>query len=292
MSIVLITAIFALVLAFTVGLLLGFFKQVFAVEVDPLIAQVREALPSVNCGACGFPGCDGYAAAVANRSTEVTRCSPGGKAVAEALAKLMGVNASAEDVVAVLACQGSKEHAPLKGEYVGVKSCRAAKLSAGGTKLCAWGCLGYGDCVAVCQFDALHMGEDGLPHVDFDKCTGCGKCIAECPQQILKRVPKNRIGSMVVCSNRNPIKPMVKKTCAVGCIKCEICVKKCPEQCITMVNGIPEVDYNKCTSCGVCVEKCPTDVFKMLQYDVIVGETIGQKRPEKVLISAEAEDKA
>ena len=85
---------------------------------------------------------------------------------------------------------------------------------------------------------------------------------------------------------------MVKKTCAVGCIKCEICVKKCPEQCITMVNGIPEVDYNKCTSCGVCVEKCPTDVFKMLQYDVIVGETIGQKRPEKVLVSAEAEDKA
>lgn len=289
MTIVLITALFALLLAFTVGLLLGFFKEVFAVEVDPLVAQVRDALPGANCGACGFPGCDGYAAAVAGRTTEINRCAPGGKAVTEALSKLMGVNASAEDVVAVLACQGSKEHAPLKGEYVGVKTCRAAKLSAGGTKLCAWGCLGYGDCVAVCQFDALHMGEDGLPHVDYDECTGCGKCIAECPQQILKKVPKNRIGSMVICSNRNPIKPMVKKTCAVGCIKCEICVKNCPEKCITMVNGIPEVDYSKCTSCGVCVEKCPTKVFKMLQYDVIVGETIGQKRPVKEAAAVESQ---
>jgi Na+-translocating ferredoxin:NAD+ oxidoreductase RNF subunit RnfB len=285
MSIVLITAIFALVLAFTVGLLLGFFNKLFSVEVDPMVSKVREALPGANCGACGFPGCDGYAAAVAGRTTEVNRCSPGGKAVAEALAQLMGVNASAEDVVAVLACQGAKEHAPAKGEYVGVKTCRAAKLSTGGTKLCAWGCLGYGDCVAVCQFDALHMGEDGLPHVDYDKCTGCGKCIAECPQQILKKVPKDRVGSMVICSNRNPIKPMVKKTCAVGCIKCEICVKNCPEKCITMVNGIPEVDYSKCTSCGVCVEKCPTKVFKMLQYDVIVGDTIGQKRPAKEVIT-------
>ncbi|MEW6565243.1 MAG: RnfABCDGE type electron transport complex subunit B [Spirochaetota bacterium] len=287
MTIVLITAVFAVLLAFTVGLLLGFFKEVFAVEVDPMVAKVREALPGANCGACGFPGCDGYAAAVAGRTTEVNRCAPGGKSVAEALAQLMGVNASAEDVVAVLACQGSKEHAPAKGEYVGVKTCRAAKLSAGGTKLCAWGCLGYGDCVAVCQFDALHMGEDGLPHVDYDKCTGCGKCIAECPQQILKKVPKDRVGSMVICSNRNPIKPMVKKTCAVGCIKCEICVKNCPEKCITMVNGIPEVDYSKCTSCGVCVEKCPTKVFKMLQYDVIVGDTIGQKRPAKEAVTEE-----
>ena len=279
MSIVLITAIFAVVLALILGVALGFFKDFFHVDTDPLVGKVREALPGVNCGACGFAGCDGYAAAVADRSVEVTRCSPGGKSTAEALGAIMGVNASAEDIVAVLACQGSKEHAPVKGDYVGVQTCRAAKLSAGGTKLCAWGCLGFGDCVAVCDFDALHMGDDGLPHVDYDNCIGCGKCIVECPQQILKKVPKDRIGSFVVCSNRNPVKPMVMKTCKVGCIKCEICVKQCPEKCIAMVNGIPEVDYAKCTSCGVCVSKCPTKVFKMLQYDVKVGETIGQKRP-------------
>ncbi len=271
MSIVLTTALFAVILAFTLGLALGFFNDYFKIEVDPLIKEVRNILPGANCGACGFPGCDGYAAAVASRSAEVTYCLPGGKAVAESLAALMGVNATAEDAVAVLACQGSKDHAPLKGMYAGVKTCWAAKLSAGGTKLCSWGCIGYGDCVAVCPFDALHMKEDGLPHVDYDKCTGCGKCIAECPQKIILRVPREQKGAIVVCSNRNPIKAMVAKTCKVGCIKCDICVKNCPEHCITMVNGIPEVDYKKCTSCGVCVTKCPTKVFKILQNDIFVG---------------------
>lgn len=280
MSIVLITAIFAVALALALGIALGFFQEFFKVERDPLIDKVRAALPGANCGACGFPGCDGYAVAVAGRATETTRCTVGGKSTAAALGDLMGVNASVEEIVAVLACQGSKEHAPVKGEYVGVRTCRAAKLSAGGTKLCAWGCLGYGDCTRVCQFDALHMGDDGLPHVDYDKCTGCGKCISECPQTILKKVPKERAGSMVVCSNRNPVKAMVMKTCKVGCIKCEICVKNCPEKCITMVNGIPVTDYSKCTSCGVCVQKCPTKVYKMLEFDIIVGKTIGKKRPE------------
>ena len=280
MSILITTALFSAALALALGIALGFFKEFFKVETDPLVGTVRAALPGVNCGACGYPGCDGYAAAVASREAEVTRCAPGGKACASALGAIMGVNAQGEDVVAVLACQGSKQHAPLKGEYIGVRTCRGAKISAGGTKLCAWGCMGYGDCVAVCQFNALRMEDDGLPHVDFDKCTGCGKCIAECPQQILQKVSKDRIGSMVVCSNHNPLKAMVMKTCKVGCIKCEICVKNCPEKCISMVNGIPIVDYAKCTSCGVCVAKCPTKVFKMLQYDIIVGKTIGSKRPE------------
>ncbi|HCM27671.1 MAG TPA: ferredoxin [Treponema sp.] len=268
MGIVLVTAVFAVILAMSLGVALGFFREFFKVEKDPMIGKVRAILPGANCGACSYPGCDSYAEAVASRACEVTRCSVGGKAVADSLAALLGVNASAEDIVAVLACQGSKEHAPVKGDYVGVKTCRAAKLSTGGTKLCAWGCLGFGDCTLVCKFDALHMGEDGLPHVDYAKCTGCGMCIAECPQVILKRVPKDTKGSMVICSNRNTVKAMVMKTCKVGCIKCEICVKNCPENCITMVNGIPVTDYEKCTSCGVCVQKCPTKVYKLLQTDI------------------------
>jgi len=288
MSIVLITAGFAVVLSMALGIALGFFQDFFHVDTDPLAGQVRAALPGANCGACGFPGCDGYAAAVASRSTEVTRCSPGGKTVAAALGAIMGVSASAEDIVPVLACQGTRDKAPLKGDYVGVQSCRAAKIAVGGTKLCAWGCLGFGDCVAACQFDAIHMQDDGLPHVDYDKCVGCGLCIAACPQGILLKVPKDRIGSVVVCSNHNPIKANVMKTCKVGCIKCEICVKNCPEQCITMVNGIPQVDYAKCTSCGVCVAKCPTKVFKMLEMDIVVGETVGKRRPMVIEATVEA----
>lgn len=268
MNVVLITLGFSALLAFAIGVTLGWFKEKFKVERDPKVDAVREALPSVNCGACGYPGCDGYAEAVAAGDAPVNKCAPGGKSVVDALAALMGVNAAGEDAVAVLLCQGVKDKAPAKGEYVGVKTCRAAKLSAGGTKLCAYGCLGYGDCTLVCQFDALHMGDDGLPHVDYAKCTGCGLCAQECPQAIFSMVPRARLGSVVVCSNRHPIKASVIKTCKVGCIKCEACVRACPEQCIAMVNGIPVTDYAKCTSCGVCVQKCPTKVYKLLETDI------------------------
>lgn len=273
MSIVLITALFALILAFILGLALGFFQKIFAVTEDPLKGQVRAYLPGANCGACGFPGCDGYAAAVVAGTTGINKCSVGGKATAEKIAALMGGDATVIPVVAVLACQGSKEHAPPKGDYWGIPTCRGAKLSAGGSKLCSWGCLGFGDCTQVCQFGAISIGADGLPHIDHDRCTGCKACVAECPQQLLREIPKDRQGAMAVCSNRNPIKPMVKKTCKVGCMKCEACVKNCPEKCITMDRGIPVVDYAKCKSCGTCVAKCPTKGIKLIQQDIIFEGT-------------------
>jgi Na+-translocating ferredoxin:NAD+ oxidoreductase RNF subunit RnfB len=266
MSIVLITAVFAALLALVLGIALGFFREFFAVEQDPLVALIREALPGANCGACGFPGCDGYAQAAASGQAGAGGCTVGGKAVAEKIAALLGTDAAAmTPVVAVLACRGSGEHAPLKGEYTGIPTCRGAKLSAGGTKLCAWGCLGFGDCVAVCRFGALSMGEDGLPLIDRERCTGCKVCVAECPQQLLRETPKDRQGAMARCSNRNPVKAMVLKTCKKGCIKCELCVKNCPQQCIEMENGIPKVDYSKCVACGTCAGKCPTKVIQLLK---------------------------
>jgi Pyruvate/2-oxoacid:ferredoxin oxidoreductase delta subunit len=113
------------------------------------------------------------------------------------------------------------------------------------------------------------MGENGLPRVDYEKCTGCKLCIAECPQQLLRDIPRDRQGTMVRCSNRNPLKAMVAKTCKTGCIKCEICVKNCPESCIVMERGIPVVDYAKCSSCGTCVTKCPKKVFKLIRRDIV-----------------------
>jgi Na+-translocating ferredoxin:NAD+ oxidoreductase RNF subunit RnfB len=269
MSIVLITAIFALILAFVLGTALGFFGEFFAVPQNPLAGQIREVLPGANCGACGFPGCDNYAAAIASGGAGISSCTVGGAAVAEKLSAIMGVSASVVPVVAVLACQGSKAHAPVKGNYTGLQTCRGAKLSSGGTKLCAWGCLGFGDCSLVCQFGALSMGEDGLPKVDYAKCTGCKVCVGECPQGLLREIPKERQGSLALCSNRNSIKSMVMKTCKTGCIKCELCVKNCPQQCITMQNAVPVINYDLCTSCGTCVEKCPTKVLKILEKDVI-----------------------
>jgi Na+-translocating ferredoxin:NAD+ oxidoreductase RNF subunit RnfB len=285
MNTILITLGFSAILAFTIGALLGFFKEKFKVLVDPKIEAVIESLPGINCGACGYPGCAGYGEAVAKGDAPINKCAPGGAAVSAKLSELMGVASTGEDTVAVLACQGRKDVAGEKGSYVGVRTCRAAKLSAGGTKLCAWGCLGFGDCCTVCQFDAIHMGEDGLPHVDYAKCTGCGLCIQECPQQILVSVPRSRKGSIVVCSNHAVVKATVMKNCKVGCIKCEACVRICPEQCITMVNGIPITDYTKCTSCGKCIEKCPTKVYKMLETD-IMGPVKVKVEAEEVAVEA------
>ncbi|MFZ5859385.1 MAG: RnfABCDGE type electron transport complex subunit B [Spirochaetota bacterium] len=266
---ILITFGFSAVLALVLGVALGFFREKFKVERDPKIDEVREALPGANCGACGYPGCDGYSEAVATGRAPTTKCSVGGSATAEALAKIMGVEGgAAEDKVAVLLCQGAIDKTVSKGEYNGIQTCRAAKLSTGSIKTCSWSCQGFGDCVNVCKFDALAMGEDGLPHVNYDNCTGCGLCVEECPQKILTLVPRDRVGSIVLCSNRSTVKASVIKTCKVGCIKCELCVKSCPEGAITMVNGIPVTDYAKCTSCGICVEKCPTKCYKMLEIDV------------------------
>jgi RnfABCDGE-type electron transport complex B subunit len=260
-----ITFGFAAALAFLLGVLLAIFRKVFEVKRDPFIDKVRAALPGANCGACGYPGCDAYAEAVAAKKAPITACTTGGSATATALGALMGSSADVEDMQAVLRCRGKREVAGNRGDYVGLKSCRAAKISVNSTKLCSWGCMGFGDCVSVCQFGALRIGDEGLPIVDYRKCVGCGKCVEECPQKLFALQPKNRKGAVVLCQNRNPVKPQILKACKVGCIKCEKCVRECPEQCISMENGIPVVDYSKCTSCGTCVSACPTKCFHLLE---------------------------
>lgn len=265
LSIILVSFAFSVLLALTLGFALGFFQEKFKVERDPIIDVIRNALPGANCGGCGYPGCDGYAEAVAGRVAAPNKCTAGGSHTAEAVAAIIGSDAKAEDIVSVLLCQGTKEKAASRGTYVGVPTCRAAKLSAGSVKSCSWGCQGFGDCVAVCKFDALAMGPDGLPHVDHDNCTGCGMCQAECPQRLFALVPRDRKGSIVLCSNRAVVKATVIKDCKAGCIKCEACVRACPEKCITMQNGIPVTDYSKCTSCGICVQKCPTKCYVLLE---------------------------
>ncbi|MDR0553534.1 MAG: RnfABCDGE type electron transport complex subunit B [Treponema sp.] len=264
MNIIILTAVFAAALAFTLGTALGFFREFFAVAEDPLKGKIRDALPGANCGACGYPGCDGYAAALAEGQTGIGGCTVGGKETANKLSAILGISANVVPVVAVLACRGSREHTPNRGDYRGLLTCRGAKLASGSTKLCAWGCLGFGDCVAICRFEALSMDKDGLPRINRDKCTGCKLCMTECPQGLLQEAPRDRKGALALCSNRNPVKALVKKTCEAGCIKCGLCVKSCPKLCITIENGIPKIDYTLCVSCGVCVSKCPTKVLALL----------------------------
>ena len=244
------------------GIFLAFVSKKFHVKNDPKIEEVLAALPGINCGACGYAGCAAYAEAVAtNKDVPVDLCIPGQKDAAEKVAKILGREASGKKtkLVAQLKCNGGKKEAGEKYEYSGVKTCKAASIVVGGPKSCSYGCIGYGDCARVCNFNALSMGENGLPVVDKDECVACGACVKECPKGLFKLVPHEK-KVHVLCSSKDPGK-IVTKVCKVGCIACMLCVKACKFDAIHVVDNLAELDYSKCTMCGDCVIACPRKII-------------------------------
>ncbi len=228
------------------------------VEEDPRVGQVQACLPGANCGACGYAGCADYAKAIVE-GAPVNKCVPGGAAAAQGAAAVMGVDAGATAVVnAVVGCQGANEICKRQYEYEGVSSCRAAHALFAGPYACPYGCLGFGDCEAVCQFDAIHV-TNGLAKVDPAKCTGCGMCKDACPQKIIWMHSSND-KPVVLCANHEK-GAITNKECSLGCIGCMKCEKSCPEQAIKVNNFVARIDYDKCTGCGTCVEVCPKHVI-------------------------------
>jgi electron transport complex protein RnfB len=243
-----------------IAILLLIASTKLAVKVDEREGAVRAVLPGANCGACGFPGCDGYAAAVASGAAPLNRCSVGGANVARAIGEIMGQDAGhVEPQVAVLICRGGRAEAPHRFQYKGAHDCRAAALLLGGPKACVYGCVGLGHCVAVCPVQAITMGADGLPDIDEKKCVGCAKCVRECPKQTLRLLPRNKLVYLACVSHDKG--RAVKEVCRVGCIACGLCVKACPQGALTLVNNLPVMDFVKCTDCGICVGRCPTKSF-------------------------------
>ena len=242
------------------AILLGIASEKFKVEVDEKEIAVREALPGNNCGGCGYPGCDGLAAAIAKGEARPDACPVGGEEVANAIAAIVGGEVSAIKQVAFVKCAGNCEKAKDAYEYVGPQDCKIASNSPGaGPKACAYGCMGYGSCVKACQFGAINI-VDGIAVVDKDKCKSCGMCVAACPRNIIEMVPYDA-GAMVQCNSRDFGKD-VKAACSVGCIGCGICSKNCPEGAIAVEGFLAKVDYSKCTGCGTCKEKCPVKVIQ------------------------------
>ena len=242
------------------GALLAVAAKIFHVEVDPRQAAVREALAGANCGGCGYPGCDGYAAAVARGEAPCNKCVAGGEATAARVAEIMGVSAdAAEKLVAFVPCSGTAENAEARFNYTGPQDCRAAMLFGGkSSKLCTFACIGLGNCERACQFDAMHV-IDGVAKVDRLNCVGCGACVDACPKSIVKLIPeKQKI--MPACRNEDK-GAAVMKMCKVGCIGCMKCQRECPADAIHVVNNLAQVDPSKCVQCGHCADICPRHII-------------------------------
>ena len=243
-----------------IAVLLCIAGEKFKVEVDKKEIAVREALPGNNCGGCGFPGCDGLAAAIAKGEAPVSACPVGGEAVAEAIAAIMGTEVEAGGrKTAVVKCAGTCEKAVSLYEYIGTKSCSLAKNNPNnGAKACVYGCTGFGDCKAVCPFGAIEI-IDGIAMVDKEKCKACGKCVAACPKNLIELIPY-KAEHVVLCSSKDK-GVEVKKACQSGCIGCGLCARNCSEGAVEVVDNVAHIDYEKCTNCGTCKEKCPVKII-------------------------------
>lgn len=253
---VIIAAVVIGIIAILVGILLGKASEIFRIEVDEKEIKVRECLPGNNCGACGFPGCDGLAAAIARGEAPVNACPVGGTETAEKVAEIVGGSA-AETVrmVACVKCKGDCDKAADVYQYVGPESCRiASNTPNGGPKGCTYGCLGYGECKAACEFGAINI-IDGIAVIDKNKCKACGKCITACPRNIISMVPYDQ--KHIVLCNSGDRGLDVKNVCKAGCIGCTLCARNCEAEAITMEGNLPVIDYEKCTNCGDCSAKCP-----------------------------------
>lgn len=160
-----ITALTSLtILGAVLGLILGVAARVFRVEGNALVAELVEILPGSQCGQCGFPGCAGAAQALSEGHAPVTLCPPGGRAVAQALAARLGVDADVS---------GVEDAAPMIAEV-------REEL-----------CIGCTRCFKVCPTDAIMGAAQQIHSVFREACTACGKCEEVCPTESvrLQKIP-------------------------------------------------------------------------------------------------------
>ncbi|MGI6360819.1 MAG: RnfABCDGE type electron transport complex subunit B [Bacillota bacterium] len=239
------------------GIILTIAHKAMAVEINPLTEDLLAALPGVNCGACGFAGCYEYAVALTDdHDINTNLCPPGGDQTAKALAEILGVDFQASSKnFAIVRCGGSLFESSLKMDYRGIPTCKANKRFYRGRFICPQSCLGYGDCQRTCPYNAIHV-ENGLAKIDRDLCIGCGLCQNACPNNLIDIIPGNARTYVACMTELSDAK--TKRACKVGCISCNLCIKACKFDAISINNWTHAViDYDKCVNCGLCAKVCP-----------------------------------
>ncbi len=238
------------------GLHLSIASKIFEVKVDETVVKLREALPGANCGACGCAGCDEYAAKMAAGEAPANLCPVGGASVAAKLSEILGVEVgSIEAKRAVVKCRGHLQTTDYIMDYVGPQTCVTAKLFYNGRTSCNFACLGYGDCVNACNYNALEI-VNNIAKVDESMCIGCSACAKACPNGILEILPVSQ-KVYVACSSKDKGAD-TRKVCTNGCIGCKKCERTCEFGAITVTDNVAHIDPEKCTNCGKCAEGCPT----------------------------------
>ena len=268
-------------------MILYFVAQKFKIFEDPRIDEVQAVLPAANCGGCGFAGCRNFAEALVKAETfDGLNCPVGGGTVMGQIATMLGKIAPVLDPqVAVLLCNGTPEFRPCTSEYDGASDCRISHSLYIGETDCSYGCMGYGDCVRACTFNAMYIDSSTrLPVIIDDKCVACGACVRACPRNLIelrKKAKKDR-KIYVACSNCDKGGP-ARRACKVACIACSKCLNVCAFGAITIENNLAWIDATKCTLCRKCVAECPTNSIlelnfppKKVREEVVTGSVNNQ----------------
>ncbi len=252
------------------AIILYVIAEKFKVIEDPRIDVVNDLLPAANCGGCGYAGCRNFAEEIIKKeSLEGFSCPPGGDTTMQKIAEVLGLEAGASvPKVAVLRCAGSRTNAPQKVVYDGATTCAYVHMLFAGESGCPNGCIGLGDCVESCKFDAMYIDkESNLPVISDTNCVACGACVKACPRAIIEMRNKGKKDRriFVCCINKEKGGP-AKKNCSVACIGCGKCVKACKFDAITLENNLAYIDYEKCKLCRKCAPECPTTAIVELNF--------------------------